>query len=451
LKIIILGAGHTGSSVTKRLANEGHDVVVIDTNPSLLRELQDRVDVSTVVGNGTRPDTLERANIAKADIFITVMSRDEDNMVACQIAWSLYQLPMKIARIRSTDYLNHPELFSQQHIPVDLVITPEILVTDYLQHLLELPGANLVRDFADGSARLVSVTVQEVAKSIGLSIHDLHIAHPIVRYIAIYRDGSLFIPDTETIIQARDRVYYIAPPALTVEIMELMRESERPYKRLILAGGGHIGKRLALALEHRFKIKIIEKSAERAALIAPQLEKAIVLNADTTDHDFLVDEGIGETDVFCAITSDDEANILSGMLAKRMGARKTMCLVNKPAYVDMMRDGFIDIAFSPDKITAGSILHYARCGQVERVYPIHESGAELIEVVATGEEGESKLVGWRVDTIEMPDGVILGAIVRDGEMIDIHGHVEIMQGDHLVLFLRKKSLINAVTNCLQSE
>ncbi len=451
MKIIILGAGRTGSSVAKHLASEDNDVVVVDKDWMLLQELQDRVDISTATGVGPHPATLEQADTASADLLIAVMPRDEDNMVACQIAWSLYRTPLKIARIRDTDYLSDEELFNQDNIPIDVVIRPEALVTRYIQSFVEYPGANLVHDFADGAAQLVSVTVQPDAKALGYTVRKLHEKFPLIRVLGLHRDGNLLIPDADTVIEEKDQVFYVSPPEQTVEIMRKLRKPERPYKRVILAGGGHIGKRVALALQHQFQIKIIEKSADRAAQIAPLLEKTIVLSADATDRDLLVSEGIGDTDVFCAVTSEDEANILSCMLAKRLGARKTLCLVNKPTYVDMIQGGPIDIAFSPDKITAGSILRYVRRGNVEKVYPLHDSGAEVMEAVARGEEGVSLLVGRRIDQIDMPDGVVLGAIVREGKMIAVHHDTDIKNGDHLIMLLGRKSLLNTVASYFQSE
>ncbi len=451
MKIIILGAGRTGSSVAKHLASEDNDVVAVDVNRALLQELQDRVDISTVTGVGPHPTTLEQADAASADLIIAVMSRDEDNMVACQIAWSLYRTPLKIARIRDTDYLSHDTLFDLDNIPIDVVIKPEELVTRYIQNFVEYPGANLVIDFTDGAAHLVSVTVQPDAKALGYTVRKLHEKFPLIRVLAVVREGKLLIPRADTVIEEKDQLFYMSPPKLTVDIMKKLRKAERPYKRVILAGGGHIGKRVALALQHNFQVKIVEKSAERAAQIAPLLEKTIVLSGDATDRDLLVSEGIGDTDVFCAVTSEDEANILSSMLAKRLGARKTLCLVNKPTYVDMIQGGPIDIAFSPDKITAGSILRYVRRGHVEKVYPLQDSGAEVMEAVASGEPGESLLVGRRVDQIDMPEGVVLGAIVRDGKMIAVHHDTVIENGDHIIMLLRDKTLLGTVASYFQPE
>ncbi len=449
MKIIILGAGRTGTSVAKRLASEGADVVVVDVEPLRLQELQDRVDISTVTGAGTHPDTLARADASSADLLVAVMPRDEDNMIACQIAWSLYQLPLKIARVRDTNFLEHEELFNPTNIPVDLIISPETLVTRHIQNLVEYPGANFVYDFADGAARLVSVTVQSDAKMLGFSARELHEKFPQIRVLGFVHEDGLTIPEADTRIQENQQMIYVSPPDLVVEVMQQLRRPEYPYKRVILAGGGHIGKRVALALQHKFKIKIIEKSAKRASQIAPLLEKTIVLNADATDRDLLVDEGISDTEIFCALTCVDETNILSSMLAKRLGAHKTMCLVNKPDYVDMIQGGSIDIAFSPDKITAGSILRYARRGHVEKIYPLHDSGAEVMEAVAEGGPESSRLVGRRIDQINMREGVVLGAIVRNGAMVPVHHDLVVENGDHLILLLQNKSLVNRIAGYFQ--
>ncbi len=448
MKIIILGAGRTGSSVARNLASENNDVVVVDVNPLLLQELQDRVDISTVCGMGVHPEVLERAGAATADLLIAVMPRDEDNMLVCQIAWSLYKLPIKIARIRDTDYLLHEQqLFGPEDINIDVVICPESLVTRHIQRLIEYPGSNLVRDFSDGKVRLLEVTVQENAPAVGKSLRMLHEQYPKVRFVGLFRERMLVLPSPETVLRAEDQVMYVTSADQAMTLMAELRELGRPYRRLIVAGGGHIGKRVALAVQDNFKLKIIEKDAERSANIAPLLRKTIVLCGDASDRELLIDEGIAEADVFCAVTNEDEANILSCMLAKRLGARQTMCLVNKAAYAEMVRSSSIDIPFAPDQITAGSILRYVRRGEVVQVFPVLRSGAEALEAVV---QPGAAIVGKRIDEINLPHGVMLGAVSRGETTVEIHHDTVFEEGDHVVMFLRDKSLLAAVEKYFQT-
>ncbi len=448
MKIIVLGAGRTGSSVARNLASENNDVVVVDVNPHLLQELQDRVDISTVCGMGVHPEVLERAGAAKADLLIAAMPRDEDNMLVCQVAWSLYKLPVKIARVRDTDYLKHEEqLFSPKDICIDSVICPESLVTRHIQRMIEHPGSKLVRDFSGGKVRLVEAEVQENARAVGMSIHELHLLYPMVRFVALFRDLRLMLPTTETVLRAGDKMLYVTARDLVMPMMAELHESEPPYRRLIVAGGGHIGKRVALAVQDHCKIKIIEKDEERSATIAPLLRKTIVLCGDASDRELLIDEGIAGTDLFCAVTSEDEANILSCLLAKRLGVRQAMCLVNKTAYAELVRNSAIDIVFSPDRITAASILRYARRGEVVQVFPIHRGGAEVMEAAV---QPGAPIIGKRVDQINLPDGVMLGAITRGDLVLEVHHDTVFEEGDYVVMFLLNKALLPAVGKYFQA-
>lgn len=449
MKVLVLGAGRTGASVARKLASEGNDVVVVDVKPALLRELQDQVDIATVAGMAVHPEILESADAANADLLIAVMPRDEDNMLVCQIAWCLYKLPLKIARVRDVDYQSHQELFGPNGLNIDVVINPELMVTQYIQRLIEYPGTKVVRDFADGIVRLVQVAVHPQSRAVGKSIRELHLECPDVRFVAIFRDDMLHLPSGDALIQADDQVVFVSDRERVMPTIKTLYQLERPYKRIIIAGGGHIGKRVALALQDRYQIKIIERDPERGAKIAPLLKKTMVLSGDCNDGTLLQNESVGDCDVFLAVTSEDEANILSCMLAKRLGARSTMCLVNKSIYVEMMRGGPIDIAFSPDKITAASILRYVRQGDVLQVFPVHPSGAEAVETVAHGEPEDSGPVGRRIDQIKLPEGVILGAIVRDGVAISIHHDTVIENGDRVIMFLKNYSLVSAVERLFQ--
>ncbi len=340
MKILILGAGQVGSSAAYHLSREeANEVTVVDMRPEVLRELQDRLDIRTVVGHAAYPDVLQRAGANDADIVVALTDSDETNMVACQVAYTQFHTPTKIARIRAAEYMNSKKLFAQDAIPIDVRISPEQLVCEYIEQLILYPGASQVLDFADGRVRLVGVIADRDGLLVGQRIATLkdHIPNTEGRIAAIYRDGKAMLPDGDTVIQEGDEVFFIADRKDIRVFMSEMRRLEDPVRRVVIAGGGNIGVRLALALEQTNQVKIIERDPQRAKAISEQVSKAIVLVGDAADEELLLEENVDTVDVFCALTNSEEANILSAMLAKRLGAQKVMALINRPSYVDRMQ------------------------------------------------------------------------------------------------------------------
>ncbi len=440
MKIIILGAGHTGASVARSLANEGNDVVVIDINAEHLRELQDKVDIATICGVGTYPDSLQRANMQEADLLIAVMQRDEDNITACHIAWSLYRPPLIIARIRNAHYLNHPELFTKDSIPVDALISPESLVTQYLRRLIEYPGVHQLHDFANASLKLVALEIHTHAKAVDLDRETLQRLHPAIKWLGLFHEHTVITAAQHARLTPGDKLLYLVLAPELANSVDLFLAENKPYKRIILAGGGHVGKRLARALQDTFKVKVVEKNPQRANQIAEDLEKTMVLCGDATDRDLLVEEGIRDSDVFCALTSSDEANILSSMLAKKLGVRNTLCLVNKPAYVDMIPKSAMDTVFSPEKITSATILRYVRKGGIIDVCPLHGSTLEVLEIIVEGNQETSRVVGLPTEQLDLPDEVSLCALVRGDEVLNLTTNPTIQTRDHLILVVPAKQI-----------
>ncbi|HEB95402.1 MAG TPA: Trk system potassium transporter TrkA [Sedimenticola thiotaurini] len=452
MKIIILGAGQVGTSVANNLASEHNDITVVDQNPDLLRKLQDRLDLRTVQGNGAHPDVLLQAGGEDAEMILAVTNSDETNMVACQVAYTLFHTPTKIARVRAPGFTEHKELFSAEALPVDVLISPEQLVTDYIMRLIEYPGALQVLDFAGGRVRLVAVKAFSDGPLVGNELRQLYEHMPSVdaRVAAIYREGHEAIhPEGHTVIEAGDEVFFIAASANIRAVMSELRKLEKPFKRLIFAGGGNIGKRLAGALEKRYQVKLIEQDKRRAARIAEDLPGSIVLQGDVADEDLLLEENIENTDVFCAVTNDDEANILSAMLAKRLGARKVMALINRHAYVDMVQSGPIDIAISPQQATIGSLLRHVRRGDVVMVHSLRHGAAEAIEAVAHGDASSSRVVGRAIEDIDLPEGASIGAVVRGEQVLIAHHDTVIEAEDHVILFLVNKRHIPQVERLFQ--
>jgi trk system potassium uptake protein TrkA len=444
MKIIILGAGQVGGTLAQNLAIEANDITVVDHDEARLSELRDRLDIGVITGEACHPNVLIQAGVEDADMLIAVTNNDEMNMIACQVAYSLFRTPTKIARVRSSAYLNQPRLFGTEAIPIDVLISPERLVSDYIFQLIEHPGALQVLDFADGLVQLVAVKAVHGGPLVGQELRYLREHMPSVdtRVAAIYRRDRAITPEGSTIIEAEDEVFFIAAKTDIRAVMSELRRLETQYKRIIIAGGGNIGFRLAKHMESRYSVKLIELHEDRCRHLSERLRRTIVLNGSSSDQELLLEENIEDTDVFLALTNDDEANVMSSMLAKRLGARKVMALINNPAYVDLVQGGEIDIAISPQQTTIGSLLTHVRRGDIVQVHSLRRGAAEAIEVIAHGDKRTSKVVGKALDEIDLPNGATIGAIVREtdkgNEVLIAHDDVVVETGDHVIVFLVDK-------------
>ena len=452
MKILILGAGQVGSSAAYHLSREeANEVTVVDMRPDVLRELQDRLDIRTVVGHAAYPDVLERAGANDADIVVALTDTDETNMIACQVAYTLFHTPTKIARIRAAEYMTAKTLFTQDAIPVDVRISPEQLVCEYIEQLILYPGASQVLDFADGRVRLVGAKADRDGLLVGQRIATLkeHVPNTEGRIAAIYRQGKAMLPEGDTVIQEGDEVFFIADRKDIRVFMSEMRRLEDPVRRVVIAGGGNIGLRLAQALEQTNQVKIIERDPQRARHISEQVSKAIVLVGDAADEELLLEENVDNVDVFCGLTNSEEANILSSMLAKRLGAHKVMALINRASYVDLVESGSIDIAISPQQVTIGSLLAHVRRGDVVKVHSLRHGAAEAIEAIAHGSAEESRVVGRTIEEIDLPKGTAIVAVVRDDEVIIAHHDTVIEADDHVILFMTDRRKIDRIEQLFQ--
>jgi len=452
MKILILGAGQVGSSAAYHLSREeANEVTVVDRRPEVLRELQDRLDIRTVVGHAAHPDVLERAGANDADIVVALTDTDETNMVACQIAYTTFHTPTKIARIRAAEYMSANKLFTQDAIPIDVRISPEQLVCEYIEQLILYPGASQVLDFAGGRVRLVGAMADRDGLLVGQRIATLkdHIPNTEMRIAAIYRAGKAMLPDGDTVIQEGDEVFFIADRKDIRVFMSEMRRLEDPVRRVVIAGGGNIGVRLALALEQTNQVKIIERDQKRARHISEQVNRAIVLVGDAADEELLLEENVDNVDVFCALTNSEEANILSSMLAKRLGSHKVMALINRASYVDLVESGSIDIAISPQQVTIGSLLAHVRRGDVVKVHSLRRGAAEAIEAIAHGSKEESQVVGSAIEDIDLPKGSAIVALVRNDQVIIAHHDTIIETDDHVILFMTDRRKIEHIEKLFQ--
>ncbi|GGI83317.1 Trk system potassium transporter TrkA [Legionella impletisoli] len=450
MRIVILGAGQVGGTLARNLAHEDNDITLVDIDGTRLRDIQHRLDIKTVQGCASHPNILIDAGIEQADMLIAVTNSDEINMMGCQIAYSLFRTPNKIARIRSRHYYQYPDLFSHEHIPVDVCISPEKLVTEHIVKLIDYPGASNILDFSDGRVLLVTIKPQSDGIMIGKTIKELdhHLSAIEAGVVAVFRDNVALPMEEQCVIEKDDDVLFIASPQAIQQVLIALGRYTHPNRRLIIAGGGHIGSKLAQALESHYRIKVIEHNFERANYLASQLHKSTILQGDIADRDLLVNENIEFTDVFCAVTNDDEANIMSCLQAKRLGTRHVMALVNRSTYVDLINDSNIDHAISPQRITIGSILTKLRRGNMVKVHRLHEE-AEAIELIIHGDETTSKVIGRTLDQIDLPPTCLIAAIVRGETVYIARSEITLQPEDHVILLLHKRRYVRQVESLFQ--
>ncbi|AHE99460.1 Trk system potassium transporter TrkA [Thioalkalivibrio paradoxus] len=451
-RIVIVGAGQVGQSLAEALSADGHNVTVVDTRSDCLEAIESHLDVRTVNGFGSHPGVLEAAGAREAEMLIAVTDSDEVNMLACQIGSTLFGTGTKIARVRERSYHDYPRLFSPEAVPVDMLISPEAIVTAQIQRLVEHPGALQVLDFADGLVSLVGVRAYYGGPLVGHELRNLHRDMPGVqtRVAAIFRRDRSLRPDGHTVIEADDEVFFVAAKQDIGLVTSELRKLDQPYRRIMVAGGGNIGLRLAEALAGRYEVSVIERDPARAEQLRELLPEGTEIRVgDSADDQQLDRSGIGRTDVFCAVTNDDQANIFASMLAKRRGVRKVMALINRPGYVDLMQEGTIDIALSPQQATIGVLLARVREGGTATVHSLRRGAAEAIESIVSGDARSSRVVDRRIDELQLPEGATIGAVVRDREVLIPHHDTVIRSGDHVILFLTDRGLLRAVERLFQ--
>jgi trk system potassium uptake protein len=451
-RIIILGAGQVGQSLAEALSADGHAITVVDRDPVRLEALRAELNIAVVAGSAAHPPVLEAAGARDAEMLIAVTDSDEVNMMACQVAATLFNVESRIARARARDYHGYPQLFRRDAIPVDMLISPEETVTSQIHRLIEHPGALQVLDFAGGLVSLVAVRAYHGGPLVGRELRTLRGTRTGVqtRVAAIFRRDRPVEPDGDTVIEADDEVFFVASKKNIRAVTAELRELERPYHRVIVAGGGNIGRRLAETLAADYRVKVIERDPRRAELLASELPtEVLVLEGSGADDRFLEEIDTGHADVFCAVTNDDQANIVSGMLAKRHGVRKVISLINRASYVDLVQSGSIDIAISPQLATVAALLARVREGGTATVHTLRRGAAEAIETVVHGDARTSRVVNRRIDELDLPEGATMGALVRGEEVIIPHHDSIIHAGDHAILFLTDRTRVPEVQRLFQ--
>ena len=467
MKIMILGAGRVGESVAESLVSERNDITVIDTNPVRLRSLQDRLDLRGVVGNGIQPSVLLEAGIEDTDMLISCTPLDETNLVACKVAHDRFNVPTTIARLRSPEFENGSPLLGKEGFAVDQVICPEQSVTAYVRKLIEYPEALQVLEFAHGLVSLIAVRavaggplVQHTLAEIPKLVPDAE-----MRIVAIYRlDKVLPNLNGSTQIEPGDEVFVLSATDHIRSVLGALRKMDSPVRRVMIAGGGKVGLRLAREIQGDYQIKIIEPVLARCEYLATQLDNdVLVLNGDSTDEELLDDENVQDMDLFLALTSDDEDNIMSCLLAKRLGARRVLAVINRRAYADLVEGSTIDIAISPSHAVIGELLAYVRRGDVEAVHSLRRGAAEALEAIVRGDAKTCKMAGRRIDEVPMPKGTQVGAIVRglhrdDGteagrdakpQVIIAHHDTVVQPNDHVIVFVPRKRMVREVEKLFQ--
>jgi trk system potassium uptake protein TrkA len=454
MKIIILGAGQVGTTLAEHLATEHNDITIIDINGERLRSLQERMDILTITGNAAYPSTLKRGGAEDADMLIAVTSNDETNLVACQVAATLFQTPTKIARVRSLHYLAHEELFGASAFPIDVLISPEQVISNYIRRLIEYPDALQVLDFADQKLQLVAVkTKTNSGPMVSRPLKNLpaYLDNIDTEIAAIFRKGVPIITTGNTIIEPNDEIFFLAERQNIRPVMRTLIPLTPPNQRVIIAGGGNIGTRLATALEKEFEVKIIEHNPARVESLATHLTTGIVLEGDAADKELLLSENIENTDVFCAVTNKDETNIMSALLAKRLGAHKAMALVTRPSYLDLVEGGDIDVVISPQQVTVGTLLTHIRHGHIVNVHSLRRGTTEAIEMIVDGNKDTSRVVGRYIKDIPLPEEARIIGIVRKNRVIMGYHNTLIETGDRVIVLLFDKRKIRKVERLFQEE
>jgi trk system potassium uptake protein TrkA len=444
MKIVILGAGRIGGSLARNLSNSNYEVCIVDEDKNKLSDLEDKLDIMTVEGHASHLNTLKKSGLDNETTLLAVTSNDEVNIVACQLAKKVFKVKKTICRFRDDVYFDQLSVFGEGVI--DIPISPEDEITSHLKELIDHPGSNQIESFANGKVKLVSVKAKKKGKLVGRELKGIKEDMPNIDAFVptIYRKGNPFIPSGETIIKENDEIYFISSESNIGAIVDEFRDHEEQYSRIMIAGGGKVGFSLAKDLEKDYNVKLIDSNPERCMKLSKELDKTIVLSGSATDESLLKSENISNIDIFCALTDDDETNVMSSLLAKKMGAKKTMIILNNPSYLGLV-PGFIDIYIAPYRLTVSSVLQDLRDSDVAQDVILKVNlGAEAIEGIVHANEFTSPLFGKPIKDVPLPEGCVIAAIIRHGELIMPSSSVDLTLNDHLIIFLSDKNKINEV-------
>ena len=443
MRVIVCGAGRVGTGIAQRLAEEDAQVTVIDHQPELIRAITERLDVRGVVGSGSYPDVLVEAGGREADMLIAVTHSDEVNIVACQIAHSIFKVPTKIARIRAKSYLEkrYADVFSRDNIPIDVIISPEREVAAAVMQRLTTPAAFDVKSCADDRVWALGLRLEEDSPILATPLRQVRELFPDLRVtiLAVHRNDHLFRAGADDQLEEGDEIFFVAARNNVDRAVEIMGQGQAQARRIVIVGGGNIGLDVASELEEagRYKIRIIEQEAERAAYVAERLKRSIVLQGSGLDRDILAEAGIAQAETLVALTDSDQTNLLAGVIGKREGARRAMILTNSHEYGMLSHSVGIDRFIDPRATTISTILQHVRRGRIKSVYSILEGQAELVDAVALE---TSSLVGTPLGEADLPSGIVLGAIVRGADVILPDSTTAVQAGDRVVLLALREAV-----------
>jgi len=440
VRIIIIGAGEVGYNIADILSKEGNDVVIIDKNEGQLKTVSENLDVQVILGSGSSPHILREAGLDRSDMIVAVTDSDETNMIACLLAATQSNVPLKIARIRSPELNENHELFDKNHLNIDLCINPEREAVKNAVNLIEFPGASEIIDFAEGRIRLVGFNIDGDCAVIGKKLSEIRelSGGRKVLIVSITRGDKLIVPTGNSVIQENDYLFAVTESTEVRDVLNFFGKEVDPPKRVIIMGGGITGLMLSELLEKKsISTKIIEKRQDRCEILASQLNKTVCLHGDGTNQELLREENIQDTDYFIAVTNDEEANILGALLAKRLGAKKVVSLISRVDYVHLISTVGIDGVINPRHAAISKILHYIRKGKIVSAAPLYDDRAEIFEVVALE---TSEITNKPLKEIKFPKGTIVGAIMRGDEVIIPSGDSVVFPGDHVVIFTLRSAI-----------
>lgn len=439
MKIIIVGAGQVGSSLSVNLVKEGNDVTLIDKSPDLLENIADKIDLQTIHGNGAHPRILEAAGAHKADMIVAVSKSDETNMIACQVAYTVFGVEKKIARIRDLEYLNYENLFADESTPIDYTISPDLIASNYIKKLISNQGTHQIFNFSNEEDSFINIFYEENNDNENSIKHYQTSCDKFNSKIcAFIRNDKLFSIEDDDILQAGDELLIICKEENIVDVTKIFK-SVKDNKRIMITGGGNIGKHLSDSMSGNFQVKVIEKNEDRAEYLSEVLDDVTIINADSSNEDILLEENIEHMDVFCALTNDDEANILSAMLAKKLGSKTVMSIINKTSYSDLVEKQEIDIIISPEDLTIGALLTHIRKGSILKAHSLMHGFLELLEIEVK-DNPDTKILGKNIGQLNLSENIVLCCIIRNNEFIFDSSNILLEQSDRLVCLVNKKDV-----------
>ena len=439
MKIIIVGAGQVGSSLSVNLVKEGNDVTLIDKSSDLLENIADKIDLQTIHGNGAHPRILEAAGAHKADMIVAVSKSDETNMIACQVAYTVFGVEKKIARIRDLEYLNYENLFADESTPIDYTISPDLIASNYIKKLISNQGTHQIFNFSNEEDSFINIFYEENNDNENSIKHYQTSCDKFNSKIcAFIRNDKLFSIEDDDILQAGDELLIICKEENIVDVTKIFK-SVKDNKRIMITGGGNIGKHLSDSMSGNFQVKVIEKNEDRAEYLSEVLDDVTIINADSSNEDILLEENIEHMDVFCALTNDDEANILSAMLAKKLGSKTVMSIINKTSYSDLVEKQEIDIIISPEDLTIGALLTHIRKGSILKAHSLMHGFLELLEIEVR-DNPDTKILGKNIGQLNLSENIVLCCIIRNNEFIFDSSNILLEQSDRLVCLVNKKDV-----------